>query len=72
VLVLEEGFAFRTGLDVHTAQLVPLLDGRRPLREVLAQRAAEMGLGNEDAVRFEAAALPVVRRLLELGLLVHG
>lgn len=70
VLSLGEGLAFRTGLDVHTAELVPLLDGRRPLRAVLAERTAAMGLGAEDSTRFEEAALPVVRRLLELGLIV--
>lgn len=69
-LSLDEGLAFRVALDEHTAALVPLLDGRRTLRAVLAQRAEAMNLGPEDAARFEAAALPVVRRLLELGLLV--
>jgi hypothetical protein len=39
---------------------------------VLAQRTREMRLGAEDATRFEAAALPVVRRLLQLGFLVRG
>lgn len=70
VLALDEGLGFRTGLDLHTARLVPLLDGRRPLRDVLAQRSGEMRLRGDDAVRFETAALPVVRRLLELGYLV--
>ena len=67
-LSLHEGLAFRIGLDEHATALVPLLDGQRPLRAVLAQRASQLGLGSEDAVRFEAAALPVARRLLELGL----
>jgi hypothetical protein len=31
-----------------------------------------MKLGSEDAARFEAAALPVVRRLLELGLVARS
>lgn len=70
-LSLDEGLAFRIGLDEHTAGLVPFLDGRRPLRAVLAQRGAELELGREDAARFEAAALPPVRRLLELGLLAR-
>jgi hypothetical protein len=39
--------------------------------EVLGRRAEEMSLAPDDAARFEAAALPVVRRLLELGLLVR-
>jgi hypothetical protein len=69
VLSLHEGLAFRIGLDEHAAELVPRVDGRRPLRAVLTQRAEEMRLGSEDAARFEAAALPVVHRLLQLGLL---
>jgi hypothetical protein len=70
-LTLDEGLAFRVALDDHTSRLLPLLDGRRPLRAVLSERADEMKLGRDDAARFEAAALPVVRRLLELGLLVR-
>jgi Methyltransferase small domain len=71
LLSLDEGLAFRVGLDVHTTQLLPLLDGRRPFREVLAERVAQLKLDAEDAARFEAAALPVVSRLAELGLLVR-
>ena len=67
-LALREGIGFRVGLDEHAAGVVPLLDGERPFRAVLAQRASELELGSEDAVRFEQAALPVARRLLELGL----
>jgi methylase of polypeptide subunit release factors len=70
VLALDEGLGFRTALDEHTARLLPLLDGRRLLGQVLAQRAAELGLGGEEARRYETAALPVVRRLVELGFLV--
>ena len=61
VLSLDEGLGFRTALDEHTAQLVARLDGERPLRDVLPQDE-----------RFQSAALPAVRRLLELGLLVRG
>ena len=61
VLSLDEGLGFRTALDEHTAQLVPLLDGTRPLRDVLPQ---DKGV--------QSAALPAVRRLLELGFLVRG
>jgi methylase of polypeptide subunit release factors len=61
VLSLDEGLGFRTALDAHTAELVPLLDGIRPLRDVLP----------EDE-RYQSAALPAVRRLLELGFLVRG
>jgi SAM-dependent methyltransferase len=65
VLSLDEGLGFRTALDEYTAALVPLLDGTRPLREVLSQLAVG------DAERFESAALPAVRRLLELGFLMR-
>jgi Methyltransferase small domain len=69
VLALEEGLGFRIAVDVHTAQLLPLLDGRRPLGEVLLQRSRELSLGDDDSARFTDAALPVVRRLVELGYL---
>ena len=72
VLSLEEGLGFRIGLDEHTAHLLPLLDGSRPLREALAERTTDMGLGEQDSRRFEQAALPVVRRLVELGFLVRA
>ena len=72
VLSLDEGLAFRIGLDEHAAELVPRLDCARPLRAVLAQRASELELGSGDAERFEAAALTPVRRLLELGLLFRA
>jgi hypothetical protein len=67
VLSLDEGLGFRIALDGHTAGLVPLLDGRRPLRQVLARRTAQLGLADEEARRYKLAALPVVRRLVELG-----
>jgi Methyltransferase small domain len=70
-LYLDEGLAFRVALDEQAAHLVPLLDGEHPLRAALGRRAEEMSLASDDAARFEAAALPVVRRLLELGLLVR-
>ena len=60
VLSLEEGLGFRTALDVHTARLTPLLDGTRPLGDVLAQLE----------IAEHRAAFPAVRRLLELGFLV--
>lgn len=60
VLSLDEGLGFRAALDEHTAQLVPLLDGTRPLRDILPQEE-----------RVQSAALPAVRRLLELGFLVR-
>jgi len=70
VLSLDEGLGFRIAVDEHTTRLLPRLDGRRPLRDVLAQQSGELALGEEDAARFTSAALPVVRRLVELGFLV--
>jgi 2-polyprenyl-3-methyl-5-hydroxy-6-metoxy-1,4-benzoquinol methylase len=72
VLGRDDGLAFRVALDLHTAHLIPLLDRRRPLREALAQRAAAMALTADEAQRFELAALPAMRRLLELGLLLRA
>jgi methylase of polypeptide subunit release factors len=60
VLSLDEGLGFRTALDVHTARLIPLLNGRRRLGDVLA----------ELEVADPKAAFPAVRRLLELGFVV--
>ena len=70
-LVLEEGLGFRVGLDRYTGALLPHLDGTRPLREVLTRVADELELGERDRDAFVPAALPVVRRLLELGFLVR-
>jgi hypothetical protein len=72
LLSLDEGLGFQLGLDLHSARLLPLLDGRRSVREALGERAAEMGLDEENAARFAAAALPPLRRLLELGFLTPG
>lgn len=72
LLSLDDGLAFRIALDVHTAELLPLLDGRRPLRRALAARSEALGLDADEAARFEAAALPAVRRLLELGFLASS
>jgi methylase of polypeptide subunit release factors len=69
-LSLGEGLGFRVALDLHTTRLLPLLDGRRPLREALARQAGELELSADDSARFTTAALPVVRRLVELGFLV--
>jgi len=69
LLSLDEGLGFQIGIDDHTAQLLPLLDGRLTIRSALAERAAAMRLAPEDARSFKAAAVPVVVRLLELGLL---
>ncbi len=71
VLSLDYGLAFRTGLDQHTAQLLPMLDGGRRLRDILAERSAQLGLDEQHTRHYEAAALPAVHRLLQLGFLTR-
>ena len=68
-LELTEGLRFAVGVDRHTVSLLPHFDGRRPLREVLAVARGTFELEQEERERFVPAALPVVRRLLELGFL---
>lgn len=65
-LTLEEGLGFVIGIDLETAELLPALDGVASVRSAIAARATERGL---DPVRLAAAALPVIRRLFELGFL---
>jgi hypothetical protein len=68
-LELNEGLRFTVGVDRHTVSLLPHFDGRRPLRDVLELARGTFELEPEEEERFVAAALPVVRRLLELGFL---
>ena len=68
-LVLLDGLAFRVGLDRYTAALLPHFDGAKPLREVLGQARKALRLDAAEEDQFEEAALPVARRLLELGFL---
>ena len=70
-LVLTEGLAFRAGLDRSTLMLLPHFGRGRRLADVLASAAADLELNDDDRERFGAAALAVVRRLLELGFLVR-
>ena len=71
-LELTDGLGLQIGVDRHTASLLPHLDGERPLREALAAAATTFELGALERDRFATAALPVVARLLELGLLVRA
>lgn len=68
-LELTEGLRFAIGVDRHTVSLLPHFDGKRPLREVLAAARGTFELEQDEHERFVPAALPVVRRLLELGFL---
>ena len=71
-LALTEGLAFRAGLDRSTAMLIPHFDPRRRLADVLAAAEADLDVEEDERERYAAAALPVVRRLFELGFLVRA
>ena len=58
--------AVEFGLDDGVVPLLARFDGSRPVEDVLAEAAAAAGA---DPGRYPAAALPVVRRLYELGFL---
>jgi hypothetical protein len=66
---LADGLALRGGADGGTVRLVQLCDGRRRLRDVVAEMARAEGL---DAGGLCDRALPVARRLVALGFLVPG
>ena len=66
-LVLEEGLRSTVNIDVHTVRLLAFCDGKRPLREFVAELAGDLGMAPE---RTAEEALPVARRLIELGFLV--
>jgi methylase of polypeptide subunit release factors len=71
MLELTEGLGFRAGLDRYAAAVVARLGSPRPLGEVLAETAAELQLSEADRDRYVEAALDVVKRLFELGLVVR-
>jgi len=65
-LALDDGLGFRAAVDGVAVELVARVDGRRSLRQVTAEVASSLGVDPDQA---EQAALPVVRRMLELGFL---
>ena len=67
VLRLDNGLRFEVAIDASTERVLALLDGRRPLGDVLAEAAAE---AHAPVEAFVESALPVIRRLLELGFVV--
>lgn len=71
MLRLTRGLRFQAGVDVFTAQLLARLDGRRTLRDALAETAAELAPDGVGTDEFALAALPAVRGLLELGFLAR-
>lgn len=69
VLRLETGLRFEVSIDASTERVLSLLDGRRPLGEILDEAAADVRAPREE---FGASALPVIRRLLELGFVTRA
>ena len=66
-LVLEEGLRSTVNIDAHTVRLLNFCDGTRPLKEFVSELAADLGMTPE---RTAEEALPVARRLIELGFLL--
>ncbi|HWE81401.1 MAG TPA: methyltransferase [Gaiellaceae bacterium] len=65
VLALSSGLRFEVSIDQSTERVLSLLDGERELGSILVQVAGTVpGPTTEEFVR---SALPVVRRLIELG-----
>ena len=69
---LTEGLGFQATIDVYTAHLVAGLDGGRTVREALAETAAALGPDGMSADEMAGAALPTLRRMVELGFLVSA
>lgn len=69
-LRLEGGLGFRVSVDAPVVEVLSRLDGRRPLRGVLAEVAAAHVADGARRDRFCVSALAAVRRLLELGFVV--
>jgi SAM-dependent methyltransferase len=68
-LRLEGGLRMEWELDPLSVRIVTLLDGRRPLHEIVAQAAADAP-GGLSPEAFAMQTLPSVARMLELGLVV--
>ncbi|HKY51812.1 MAG TPA: methyltransferase [Candidatus Limnocylindria bacterium] len=66
-LTLDEGVGFQAGMDDQVLHLLTQLDGRRTLREALAEGAKRDGVA--DVERYASAGLPAARRMFELGFL---
>jgi len=62
------GLEFSGALDGPSAKALARWDGARPLKECLKELAASL---NQDFEAFVPAALPIIRRLVEQGFLLH-
>ena len=68
-LSVVDGLPLRGGADAGAIRLVQLCDGRRRLRQVVAEMARSAGT---DAGSLTGPTLAVARRLVALGFLVPG
>jgi hypothetical protein len=66
-LTLDEGVGFQAGMDPQVLHLLTQLDGKRTLREALAEGAKREGV--TDVESYARAGLPAARRMFELGFL---
>jgi methylase of polypeptide subunit release factors len=66
-LKMDEGIGFQAGMDAQVLHLLTHLDGRRTLREALAEGAKRDNVA--DVERYLQAGLPAARRMFELGFL---
>ncbi len=64
VLRIDTGLRLEVAIDVATERVLSMLDGKRPLGEVLAEAA---GMTGAPAEAFITSAVPVMRRMVELG-----
>jgi hypothetical protein len=68
VLRLDHGLRFEVSIDQSTERLLSLLDGKRKLEQLLEEATDTVPHATVEA--FAELALPVVRRLIELGFVV--
>jgi SAM-dependent methyltransferase len=68
VLRLDQGLRFEVSIDQSTERLLSLLDGEQQLERLLEEAADTVPQATVEA--FAERALPVVRRLIELGFVI--
>jgi hypothetical protein len=68
-LGITRGLGFRGPISADTLRLLGLLDGQRTVGAALAENVSAMELPPGDHATYITAALPLLRRLIELGFL---
>jgi SAM-dependent methyltransferase len=66
-LRLERGIRFDVSVDAFTAHLLARLDGRRSLRDAIAETAQQFAADGIDEAEFLKEAVPTMVRMLALG-----